>query len=154
MITNADQGIFATWSLAGTSAYCSEETYYINPPGGFSLIGCVPDMPGQSGIMSLAGSGVASQTTTVDNYGPVLQDVNGIFYGSTNEGSLSAFDQSGNVKWAVTNYSPIMLTSDLGLIAQSNSGQLTTFDQNGVATGLLASLPVLPQLELEKAFFR
>jgi hypothetical protein len=144
MITNADQGIFATWSLAGTSAYCSEEIHYITPPdGGSSTMGCVPAMPGQSGVMILGNAGITSQTTSADNYGPVLQDVNGIFYGSTNEGSLSAFDQSGTVKWSVPGYSPVVLTIDGSIIAQSQAGTYASFDQNGVANGQIASFPTL-----------
>jgi hypothetical protein len=138
MITNADTGIVFTWT--GTApAYCAlSVTTYSGTQGS----GCVPAVS-QSGLMAISGSGVTSQTAAPGFYtvGLDLQGADGTFYGPTASGSLTAFDQSGNVKWAMPNYSPAELTADGGLIAQSTSGQFTTFDQNGVATGLLANPP-------------
>lgn len=142
MMTNSDQGIFATWSTPGTSAYCSEQIVYL-AGASETLIGCVPATPGQSGVMTIGSSGIASQTTSADSYGPVLQDANGIFYGSTNEGSLSAFDQTGDVKWSNPGYVPVMLTSDGSVLAKSPSGTYVSFDQNGVTTDQAANLPLL-----------
>ena len=143
MITNADQGIFATWSGGGTNAYCPEEIYYYYPASGPGTTICVPATPGQTGVMTIGSSGITSQTTSADGYGPVLQDANGIFYGSTGEGSLSAFDQTGNVKWSVPGYSPLMLTADGNVLAQSPSGTYVGFDQSGVATSQTAISPVV-----------
>jgi hypothetical protein len=90
--------------------------------------------------MTIGASGISGQTTSADNYGPVLQDANGIYYGSTNEGSLSAFDQSGNVLWSVPGFTPLMLTAYGEEIASNGAGQIVTFDANGNTTGQLPTL--------------
>ena len=141
--TNADQGIFASWVSDATNAYCSSYTFFYAPFGYMDVCtGSVQAIPSQSGVMTVSGSGV-SQTPTGGSYGPVLQAMDGTFYGGTDQASLSAFDISGNVKWNAPGYTPVMLTGDGSVIAQSGTGQYVTLDQNGVATGQIANFPVL-----------
>jgi IPT/TIG domain/Beta-propeller repeat len=143
MMTNADQGILATWSTPATSAYCSQQTFIIvpfTPNDNPTLSGCVPSLPGQSGLLTFGASGL-SQTTSTDSFGPMLQDANGIFYGGTNEGSLSAFNQSGNVLWSVPGFTPVALLENGAVLGSSGSGQYVTFSSTGTATGQLSGLP-------------
>jgi hypothetical protein len=111
MITNADQGVLLTWS------------------------------GGAGGMAVTAGSSVglvsAPQVPGGDQVVPVLQAQDGSFVGTTcpgcaaGDGTMVAFDASGNVRWTVSGDTPYIATADGGVIGQSG----TTYDQNGNVTG-------------------
>ena len=146
ILTNADTGVVISWS-AGFGAYCAyQDTPYdwqgrVNQP--FIFEGCVN--PAIVNQLSTIGGGGVSTAQTSELLEPVLQRTDGLFIGlGQSDGSMIAFDTSGNIKWSVPNYSPQIVTADGGVIAQTNIGGSTiasTFDANGNATGQLGNLP-------------
>jgi hypothetical protein len=135
MTTNADQGIFATWSGGGTEAYCSSETYYsygyhLNP----LILGCVPATAAQTGTMTIGAGEITSQITGPTVF-PVLQAQDGTYFGTTDTGVFGRFDQAGNTQWTAPNLAPTVATLDNGLIAQTNDGKYVNLDANGTAIG-------------------
>ena len=123
LITNADQGIAASWVLKTGVVTCecqvgATNTYYLATTSGTSL---------------------ASQTVTQQLLTPVLQRADGSFVGlasipgvSGNSGSsMAAFTSAGNILWSVPNDSPVMASADGGVVGLSGN----TYDQNGNADG-------------------
>jgi hypothetical protein len=71
-----------------------------------------------------------------------MQD--GSFVGQTNDypdGSMVAFDLSGNERWSVPGYRALMATADGGVIATADGVSATIFDAGGNATGQMAQMP-------------
>jgi len=125
LITNADQGVLATWALAtGTStsggSLSWSYSYYIATTSGTSVASQnTLNIPGQSSSII-----------------PIVQAQDGTFVGtvSVNQGqqtSMIAFDSSGNLNWSVPNDTPQIATADGGVIGKSG----TTYDSNGKANG-------------------
>jgi len=128
VITNADQGVFASWTLE-TAPYspnygAQSARYYIAAVNGGNLIAQgTPQVPVQ----------------------PILQAQDGTFYGTTpiqnsngsNSVSIVKFDQSGNIQWSVPNDTPQIATADGGVIGASG----ITYDSNGRGTGMIANMP-------------
>jgi hypothetical protein len=144
ILTNADTGVVVSWS-AGFGGYCAYESgpYGWQSTAPFVEGGCLtPSIVNQ---LSTIGGGGISTAQTSELLQPVLQRADGIFIGNgETDGSMIAFDSSGNIKWSVPNYTPQIATADGGVIAQTNIGGSTitsTFDANGNATGQLGSLP-------------
>jgi hypothetical protein len=119
LITNADQGVVATWDLktgvqSGETQIHASDTYY---------------------IATTSGTSEASQDTIPSPLYPVLQAQDGTFYGTDNNGNLDHFDHFGNVSWSVPGDPPQIATADDGVVGASG----TTYDSNGNATGQFAS---------------
>ena len=117
VITNADQGTLVTWQLdtgtQGSTGQSNQTTYYIATTNGTSL---------------------ASQNTMPKQITPVLQAQDGTFFGTSDQGGMVRFDQSGNIKWNVAG-SPQIANADNGVIGIGG----TTYDSNGNATGQTAN---------------
>ena len=117
LITNADQGLLASWEVLTnvTSGGSTSKSYY---------------------IANTSGGGAASQNTTTSLLTPVLQARDGTFFGTDGNGNMVRFDQTGNIMWSVGG-SPQIATADGGVLGISG----TTYDSNGHATGQ-TSLPI------------
>ena len=110
LITNADQGVLATWRLQTGTGSSGSSTFYIATTSGTSL---------------------ASRNTMPQQITPVLQAQDGTFYGTDANGNMVKFDQTGHVFWTVPNDSAQIATADGGVIGVSGA----TYDANGNATG-------------------
>ena len=129
MITNADTGVWVTWSAVN---------HYSWEPGQAP----VPPDRSTYGIAVTSGTGVSVLDAPLAGQAePVLQAQDGSFVGSYGFDMVS-FDQSGNVRWMVPNYSPLMATADGGVIATTDYVSATVFDQNGNATGQIPNMPI------------
>jgi hypothetical protein len=120
LITNADQGVLASWEL---------ETVPYSPGWGTPSVAYY--------VAAVSGGGLIAQSTTAKLVQPVLQAQDGSFYGtfdSGGSGGMIKFDQSGSVKWSVPGDSPQIATADNGVIGVSG----ITYDSNGNATDQIA----------------
>jgi hypothetical protein len=118
MINNADNGIFLTWCDTTVSG---DDKRTARISDGNATLVSTPSVGGNSG-------GVSPST--------VLQAQDGSLVGAvedfdTRTTYMIAFDQGGNVLWAVPDERPLMATDDGGVIGQSG----ITYDQSGGATG-------------------
>jgi hypothetical protein len=149
LITNADTGILISWG----DTYVPIPDVRPRVPSGAATRtrakGAKMTLPmplrfGPTyGMAIIAGTSVSmitppSVSGQVTNISPVLQREDGSFVGTVGVSSesnpqynMAAFDQTGNLLWAVTNDQPQIATSDGGVIGQSE----TTYDQNGNVTG-------------------
>ena len=123
LITNADQGVLASYSVTTTSsgASSSDTTYYLATTSGTSVSKTQMNFPGQTAPVQ-----------------PVLQRADGSYVGtvSTSIGNpMIAFTSGGNTLWTGPNDSPQIATSDGGVIGSSGS----TYDQVGNVSGQVVS---------------
>jgi hypothetical protein len=137
LITNADQGVLLPVD-ANSGGYCAE----INS---FGETGCIPASTTHN-LVSISPNGVSSVSMNLPGQTgpvtPILQGEDGTFFGTfpTQQASyMTAFDQSGTVKWSVPNYTPLMATADGGVIAQSPAGTSVSFDDSGNISGQQAN---------------
>jgi len=132
MITNADQGVLLSWTIAIAE-------------GGTNYV----DMAVTNGTDWTLVNG----QMLPDQYWapvPVVQAQDGSYVGTASvmtdpTGSpapyMVAFDQSGSLRWSVAgNYQPQIATEDGGVIATDDSGAAVAFDRNGNATGQIDKL--------------
>jgi hypothetical protein len=121
LITNADQGVLLSWDDYEAPNMNQPVKHMAIVTGGSVSLVKAPQIAGQF---------YAAQ--------PVLQTQDGSFVGTTPFlGTMVAFDQAGNVRWAVPNEQPQIATENGGVIGQSG----IFYDQNGSALGQLGNLP-------------
>jgi len=133
MITNADQGVLLSWTIAIAEGGTNYVDMAVTNGSGWTLVNgqMLPDQ----------------HWAPV----PVLQAQDGSYVGTASvmtdpTGSpapyMVAFDQSGSLRWSVAgNYQPRIATADGGVVATDDSGAAVTFDQNGNATGQIGAWP-------------
>jgi hypothetical protein len=124
LITNADQGVLASYSVTtSTSSSAATLTYYLATTSGTGV--------------SIAPMSISDQQAPVQ---PVLQRADGSYIGTVSTSTANpmiAFTSSGNTLWMGPNDTPQIATADGGVIGASG----TTYDPNGNVTGQIASLP-------------
>jgi hypothetical protein len=125
LITNADQGVLASYSVStSTSSSAATLTYYLATTSGTGV--------------SIAPMSVPDQQAPVQ---PVLQRADGSYIGTVSTSTANpmiAFTSSGSTLWMGPNDTPRIATAGGGVIGASG----TTYDQNGNVTGQMASLPI------------
>jgi len=134
LITNADQGVLASYSLTtGTigSGGTTTTAYYLATTSG-------------SGVSSNIQMSVPGQTAPVQ---PILQRQDGNFVGTVGIGpqpgqvtqtNMIAFTTSGAPLLNLSNVTPQIATSDNGVIGSPSPGQYVQFDQFG---NVISQLP-------------
>jgi hypothetical protein len=137
IITNADTGVLVSWTATDflqSGPYATTFGTAIVTGTSVSMVNG-PLLPSQSPVT------------------PALQSQDGSYIGTaevslsptTSQGTMVAFDQTGNIRWSVPgNWQPQIATADGGVIAtqldtNSNPIATVTFDQNGNATGQVSS---------------
>jgi hypothetical protein len=124
LITNADQGVLASYSVTtSTSSSAATLTYYLATTSGTGV--------------SIAPMSISDQQAPVQ---PVLQRADGSYIGTVSTSTANpmiAFTSSGNTLWMGPNDTPQIATADGGVIGASG----TTYDANGNVTGQIANMP-------------
>ena len=131
LITNADQGVLASWEVDTSVGYSSNTT-----TSAFNLA----TTSGTS--VSISPMNVPGQVAPVE---PVLQRADGSYIGtyqpSTGGAAMLAFTAAGQQLWSQLNYTPQIATAGGGVIAQNiQTNQSVTFDSNGNQTGQIGNL--------------
>jgi hypothetical protein len=133
LITNADQGVLASWEVDTSVGYSSSTTtsaFNLATTSGTSVSTSQMNVPGQAAPMQ-----------------PILQRADGSYVGTVGTGpqpdqvtqsNMIAVTSSGNTLWAGPNDTPQIATADGGVIGASG----TTYDQNGNANGQIGPLPI------------
>jgi hypothetical protein len=129
LITNADQGVLYSWG----ACFQNPNTGLCNPQYNLTTIAA-------DGTPTVVPTNLGATNSPISPYAlspvqPVLQRQDGTFVGSTGQGNMVVFDQSGNQKWAQPGYTPQIATSNNGVVAQSATGQYLPLDQLGNVTG-------------------
>lgn len=143
IIADRQGGVVISWN-ADRNAYCASTTY-IADPYFYDTSGCVDEFK-EHRLTSVSESGVNSEVAQsypgqVSQFKPMVQNADGIFYGTVDVGGASpaliAFDASANVSWSRTDdsYSPIAALDAGGLLAQRPlSGGQVMIDASGNTT--------------------
>jgi hypothetical protein len=147
-ITNADTGVLISWEedTPAWCAYTATDVIGLDSNGNniYQQVqnGCENEATAfnlattqDTTLASTSTINIPGQTAPVQS---IVQREDGSYVGSGGAGMI-AFTGSGQVLWTVPNDTPQIATADGGVIGTSG----ITYDQNGVATGMLASLPIL-----------
>jgi IPT/TIG domain len=132
IITNADQGVLASWELDTTVGdNPTTTTFNLATTQGTNVSQSTMSIPGQAAPVQ-----------------PILQRQDGNFIGTVGIGpqpgqvtqtNMIGFTPSGGTLFNVPNDTPQIATADNGVIGTSG----TTYDQNGNVNGFVPNMPVL-----------